>query len=677
VQEKRMDEIFKQVAEHLKDVEICKGRHVIVIASKSQVGKSTTLNALLFGKLKKRFLGCGRFEFLLPEGVKGVEIGKENSACTKLPSAHVLDDGTIVIDTRGFFDDRLNTEDEVAASIMMEYILRESESISLVYMARCRELFQHALGMNPAGEILSKIVKSENEHVLFLFNDYPAQPGEMDDMNPEERQDYVMGLVLKEAKEMVDKAIDAELKLAEKLSGNYREAGVENVDEMVNEDEDFQSITDKRRYLHVMLRALAEGEAKKGGIGYIDPTSSCSIDLLKKTLKELKPVSKDFLSFDGCNEEALNFRSYVSECKELHLSVLYGEELSQKYPVDLVTKARDEKKKECEKHERVLNELKDGNEDHVRIYENQYKFDLFEKKADDLRREQNVYESEIRKREEQIRMMEDAEPVLFWLDPWYDSGYRVDEHVVRYPFGDDIPFDSYKETLGKETKPVKIVSTSPKDFEIHYDFKPSAARIAKGVTAVAAESAGIALDVVSVGAFIPISLACNVALVSALIKENTGTVEFYVKPKLIPENAEMIKRWKNEIEEFRKKIVILDERIKQLLESSKTELSSRVQTMLVSSNRDLKKIEHFMIFENAVHQLYEKRKDDIKQFFGFVKQFYPNQDSFNEFVSLYEKVTAAEVEAETDEKQIPLSSLERPDLEKTYAECFSDLWGCQ
>jgi len=122
------------------------------------------------------------------------------------------------------------------------------------------------------------------------------------------------------------------------------------------------------------------------------------------------------------------------------------------------------------------------------------------------------------------------------------------------------------------------------------------------------------------------------------------------------------------------KVKILDEKINSLIQSSTSQLSKRVQTMLDSSKKELETLEHFKTFENAVHQLYEKRLEDMKQFFEFVKQFYPNQESFNEFLQLYEKVTGGKIEAEKDEKQIPTDSLVQDELEKKYAESFPDLW---
>jgi len=556
----------------------------------------------------------------------------------------------------------------------MEYILRESESISLVFMARCANLFKHSLGMAQAGQVFGRIVKSDDEHVLFLFNHYPAEPGEMDDMSQEERQEYVEKIILKDATDMVEESYNAEAAFLKKLADEYQEAGGENADEMVKDDKEYQEVSDNRRYLHVMLRALVEGEAKKGAIGFIDPTSDYSIGLLKKALKELKPISKNFLSFDGCSEEALQFKSYVTECRELHISVLNGEELCQRYPVDLITRACEMKKKENEQHKQAIVELKDGKEDRIRFYESKYKLDVFEAKANELKKEKEENKKEIKLREGWIKEIEEAKPVLYYEDSWSETSIHVSEHIVRYPPGESVPFDHYKPILDNETEKVKVVSTSPKDFEIHYDFRPGGKRIAAGIGAGVAAAGGAALTIVSLGLALPVAAAGGAGVGAALMKTFKGKVEFYVKPKDIPDNAEKIKRWKKEKNDLELKVKILDEKINSLIQSSTSQLGKRVQTMLDSSKKELETLEHFKTFENAVHQLYEKRLEDMKQFFEFVKQFYPNQESFNEFLQLYETVTCGKVEAEKDEKQIPIDSLVQVDLEKKYAESFPDLW---
>jgi len=671
IQEKRMQSVFKLVVEKIKNVDKCKGKHVVFLVGMSQVGKSTLVNSLCFGALKKKFLGRGKFEFSVPEGSIGqAPVGQGLCVCTQYPTPYELDDGTVVVDTRGFFDDRMQTEDEIVSSVVMEYILREAESVSLACLARCSDLFNHPVGMSYVGERLGKIIKSDAEPVLFLFNAYPAEPGEMDEKSPEERQKYIEDILVEEVKKTVEEELKQSLR--KKEIAELKEESEEN------DDRDNQNGEENKRYLQVMSNAILEGEAKKGGIAYIDPSDDYSVGLLKKALKELKPVSKEYLSFDRCSEEASEFRKYLDEIRELHLSVLSGEELYEQYPADLITKVLDDKKKECEKHEKVLNELKDANEDRVRYYKDEYGCGMFENKAKELKEEQHKCENEIIFCEGYIRGVENAPPVLFHSDCWNYVGVHAKKHIVRYPYGDEIPFEHYEEILSPETVPINIVSTNPKDFEIHYGFKPKAGRIAKGVIGGVVAAGGLVMTAASLGVLapvgVPLAAAGGVGVGSALVNEFTGRVNFYVKYANLPENAEALKQCRENIEHFKRKVTDLDERIKNILESSSSELNKRVQTMLEANKKELQVLEQFLTFENAVHDLYEKRKEDMKQFYDVVKQFYPNQKSFNDFVSLYEKVTSGKVEVENGEKHIPISYLDRPEMAAKFANFFPDLW---
>jgi len=236
---------------------------------------------------------------------------------------------------------------------------------------------------------------------------------------------------------------------------------------------------------------------------------------------------------------------------------------------------------------------------------------------------------------------------------------------------------SNEEILDSETKPTKVVSKKPEDFEIHYGFKPGAVRIALGVASIVAMVGGVALSFVYPKYGVPVCLAGAVGVGFSLMKKVGGKVEFYVNPEYVPENAKKIERVRKEIAENKVQIEILEEKIKTGLESSTAELKNKVRTVLDTKKKELQTLEHFVSFEKSAHDLYENRKEDIKQFFDLVQQFYPNQTSFTEFVSLYEKVIGKKIEQETDENNVSLNSLECSDLEKKYANFFSDVWNCQ
>jgi len=556
---------------------------------------------------------------------------------------------------------------------MMELILRIAKSVKLVFLSRFSALARHALGMAQVGEIFGRIVKSDDEPVLFLFNDYPEVAGEINGMNSEERQKYIEEAVVEEATDMIKEATEAENKYMRRVIEEYQNAGSDDPEELMRKDQGIMKVGVNRRYIHVMSKALSSGFERKGMLGYIDPSDDYSISVLKKALKELKPVSKEYFSFDGCTDQALHFRSYLGTLMELHSSVLRGEEIFQKYDCHIVSKALAIRKKERDELERDLERLKNAGEDSVKQYAKQYETDAIMEKADKLKEELRNCYNEKRIRDAKIKEIEEKPPVLYWSDSWNDTGTCVKEHVVRYPYGDDAPFDHYVQLLDGETRPVKVVSTNPKDFEIHYAPDVRAPKIASGLGA----ALGICLSVVSFGMALPLSVVCGGALGFALTRPNKGRVEFYVKPKNIPEVAEMMRKLKREAEEYSGKAAILEEEIKAMMESSKAELSQRVKKALDDDKKEVQALEQFLSFENNAHLLYLKRQEDIKHFHDVVEKFYPQQVFFSDFLSLHKRVTGGGIEPLTDEKQIPVTTLDPTILIDRYERLFPDIWCCQ
>jgi len=682
--ELQMKVVFDTVSRHKTKISMCRGKHVIIIVGTTQVGKSTLINALRFGKLKKKAKGRGMFEYSLPDGVEvpkddqedpdWCEIGNGTGACTKYPCAHRFGDN-IVVDTRGFFDDRLEGHNDAVSSILMEMIVREAKSVKLVLLIRCSDLFRRALGMGEVGKVFGKIVTSDDEPVLFLFNDYPETPGEMKDMTPQQKQSYIMQQIRKEVEDWKAEAEVQETKHRDKLKEAYSKAGASDIDveEMMRSDRNYRTVAENRRYLHIMANALDKTN-KRGCISYIEPSDDHSISMLKEEFSYLPSMNKHYLKFEGYSDDVLQFRKYIAECTESHVCVLYGEKLLQKYPPALITKLLALKKKNCDKHKQVLQQLNSGDKECIKQHGEEYECGTFKSKAKEIEKEEKDLAKQLGRMMRDQDDIENEKPQVFYEDSWAEGGIAPKDHIVRYPPGGDVPYDHVEVLLHPETKQSKIVSTRPEDFEIHYTSSRSVGKILKGVSGCIIGGGGVVFSAMgNPAAGFTMAWQGGTMIGSALGKVNGGVVRFFVHPKYFPENAQKLKRIGNASADLMRRQAVLNARRNLLLKSSTDDLLDKVQNALNIEEDELKVLEDFVGFCSKVHKLYQKRVGDMKQLYAVIAGFYPNEKSFSDFMSLYKEVFNGNVVPETDENTIPLSDLDITDLAQTMLRLFPDV----
>ena len=170
-------QVLKILAEHRNEIEGCKGKTVVGVFGLQQVGKSTTINALTLGPLRK-VTASGETVFI-PVGktVKRevAESGSGRVGCTKTPNVYPIDDEMVLLDTRGFFDER-NPNEMVAATLLTEMALKQAKCVKLIFLQRVASVLKGGVGMRDFGVAFGKLVKNEDIPAIFVFNNCPANP---------------------------------------------------------------------------------------------------------------------------------------------------------------------------------------------------------------------------------------------------------------------------------------------------------------------------------------------------------------------------------------------------------------------------------------------------------------------------------------------------------------------
>jgi len=170
-------EVLDLIADYCDGIEQCRGKTVAAVFGVTQAGKSTTINALAHGALTLKARRRNQCTFALPDDIpkeKQAEMGTGTVGCTKAPKCFSLGgegDEVLLLDTRGFFDERYPNE-MIASSILTQVALDEAKEVKLIFLQRCECFFGGHVGMGPFGRMFGNLVRSNDIPALFLFNDY-------------------------------------------------------------------------------------------------------------------------------------------------------------------------------------------------------------------------------------------------------------------------------------------------------------------------------------------------------------------------------------------------------------------------------------------------------------------------------------------------------------------------
>lgn len=583
----RAADVVKIVLEQKKYIQAT-GKDLVIFMSTSQVGKSTTINALLNGALEYRETPDGMVVFEVPQtSLPKAKMGEPGGrSCTTLPSTYTRRESPFVfLDTRGFFDSGRNTNGEIAASILNEMAVRDARSVRLVFLERYDTVKRGIVQFGRVGEVLGKIVKNDSVPVLFLFNGFYPEPRDGASFyrkSPEEAAQFI--------NQKLAACIQQTVKAGEQevADGRAMRSGLQQFEE-------------KMKYI-TFLKGAFQAER----YAHIDPVSQVSIDALWQTLQSLPVVSKEDLVFSAYNDNRIEFDRVFEEGVVSSVKTLRSARFARKYDKKGLMKFLDTQKALLSDHENALQYLaamtarraKDVSpEDEKQLAEYEAKYEVADddivQQKEELQQLLGSFNAQKHDLQKRIQKIEQMEPEKFWEDSWCNSGgigfYRT--HICLYDKG--VPFVNIERNLGKYTHVCKTITEESPNFEESYGsgsflqtLKNTGKGLVKGATGgatVAGEvgvvvggAAGFVLDAAAaVGAasngdpvndepiftklfgFLGAGLAGAVGgaggalggLVAGTLtaEDCEGTVSIYVLPKNIPSNIEAIHGFEKEI----------------------------------------------------------------------------------------------------------------------------------
>jgi len=501
---------LKIIAEGGADIKECLGKDVAIFFGLPQTGKSTTINALIHGPLGKSKRVKNRVIHAPPLGTppeKVAPMGSGMTGCTKGPKAYVIDDDLVILDTRGFEDNR-DADEVVAATILIEIVLKHAKSIKLVFLQRIANFEDGLVGMQQSGQILGRVVTNDNISAMFLFNEPTTEYTitgeakqtavinelrstwtEIEDLyetqwnqnfskvlrrlrhtTPSERlhqlfKRYNDPDLIRKWKEMRDKiaknlskeeeshtSIIKKVNKAVQIVGGFfsgEDQALGELGEQLYADKEFNMIDSDSRYLRIMRSAFGDVETH---IGFIDPTDKYSISTLINQLRHLPPVNVDHLRFLEYNKDVESFQRTVGIKINHFKQLMRAQLLLLKYNEPLVNSLLDQDNDKIQSYNKALKDL-DENKDNRSVV-NKFSEEI----GDEISAAIQQSKKEIKEIDERyILLMKKIQAI-------YDAPYEKrsvnflsepDYHPVYQVVFNKCPFRSVEEVIGEGVTVVK------------------------------------------------------------------------------------------------------------------------------------------------------------------------------------------------------------------------------
>jgi len=635
---------------------------VIILCGKLQAGKSTTINALLHGALKKGRDEKGKPAFSPPDGVvindnNWAEGGGGLHGCTKLPRGYIFpySPNTVLVDTRGFFDDR-NKYEEVACSLLMTSIVKRAKSVSLVFLIPCKNFFDGSdgtSGMKDCGKIIGEILHGNKVPVLFLFNNY--QPQDMDEYetmpkDPVERQAYVIDKMKTfwsfVWKDNQSQNVSFVQNLMDKLKSYQARVGLSGSDkeikDLMEKDPEYKGKMQDQQYLNMLSDAFGTTtiESSKSCVCYIDPASNESIDDLRRLLSVLPSAPKELISFKKTSASAIEFERKFAEAIPKFLSLQTAIDRINKYPSEVTQALINSRSKQLSEYEVVLNSIGKASEEVLAQYEKQYGENAFEEKAKALRTRATKFTNQAAELKKDADELMNGKPVEVGHDNWdvcdLNPKHKVEFHYER-------PFQAVV-SLEDGTREEEVIKKDPHDFVVLYaagGFKNKAivAGGSLGYFAVAGTAAALIKDPSFVA-----EATKNAPDVLKMLSESQrvhckGKVSFVVKSKDVPEHIKTVERQSKEADLLIQSAKEANEELEKFKQAASASLSSKVEALKRSVENEKTILEEFEPFRRMVLNLMKENAADLQMFYRTACVLYDkDQRSTNttQFIRIYE-----------------------------------------
>lgn len=458
------------VAENVKYIKDCKGKDITIFLGREQVGKSTTINALL----GVPFQICDKNEDIV-QPIEGFKIHapmgndeNEGLMCTIFPrSCSLSNQKPIYLDTQGFFGIPKNSNEIIASSILLDAAIKSASSVKIVYLEDYSNFSKGLTRIADIAKLLDRIVFNDDIPIYCLFNRYATTS--MTKMkkyltsNDVEKNEMVKEYIKIHTNKLVSAAEKNAQNLAQNISEELKSKSKENDEELMNNINELgktkyneESINFERSIL-IIQKSINEGR-----FGYIDPTSKWSVDNIRNDIQNLPTIDKNKLSFNYCDQQRTQFAGDFEKILHDKISPSINDVcFSLKYSPTLIEKILIENRNKLLRYRTMVSNIDKGIKNDLSELDK----DLEEQKKMKIQLIANLSKSG-RETDDEIQHILDAEPVKYQDYPFNEKlGFFKfwKTHVIKYD--KTIPFVRVEEILCPGTIRDSIINFESNKFD--------------------------------------------------------------------------------------------------------------------------------------------------------------------------------------------------------------------
>ncbi|KAK8837123.1 hypothetical protein M9Y10_037178 [Tritrichomonas musculus] len=467
------------VAENIKYIKECKGKNITIFIGREQVGKSTTINALL----GVPFQICDTNEEIV-EPKKGYTIHapmgddeNEGLMCTIFPRAYIdSNQENVYLDTQGLFGTNKEPNEVVASTVLLDAAIKSASSVKIVYLEDYGNFSKGLTRVSDIVKLLDRIVLKDDIPIYCLFNRYTTNSKPKMKILLQPNNDLQINNMIKEelrthASKLVSSAQKHSEKLVEKIKNicnNYSELSQNNeiLNEAMHEINEIAN-TEENNGTMIFERSafIIEKNFQEGRFGYFDPTSEWSVNNIRNEISNLPTIDKNKLSFNCCDQKRTLFsKDFERTLHEILTPLINDVFFSLKYSPDLISKTLENEIKKMKKYKTLLSDLENGND----VDLSEFIQDLYEQQQSNKEMIVDLTEQISKIRDDIDRIM-NSEPVNYRDFPFYEPlgfFYKWRTSIVRY--NDEIPFVRIDENLGVGTFREKFIDFDQNKFIEYY-----------------------------------------------------------------------------------------------------------------------------------------------------------------------------------------------------------------
>jgi GTPase SAR1 family protein len=291
IQHKRFKRAYQTLLNSMQIFDKVAGRDIILILGQSQVGKSTTINALRGVKFQweKPQNESAKPELIpilpLPE-IKLAPMGRGVQRTTEKPDIYEGIPGFLIVDSRGVGELGEDPTGKLAASALMEMLCQAAKSIRIVALVSFSQIGQIP-NLGPLMEQIGNLLPDASSDIFWLINRHYLNRAGSPSLT-EQSEEQILKEVQAEIESVWNQVKDVKIPTKDSAPTSIR--------------------LDQKTTIAAIRKAF---EARPSRVAYIDLTSESSVGRISKAIKEIAQIPFSKMKFGMNNPARGLFNDYL------------------------------------------------------------------------------------------------------------------------------------------------------------------------------------------------------------------------------------------------------------------------------------------------------------------------------------------------------------------------------